>query len=302
MDWKGNAKELAKTSVALPKQAVVGYWRGLTFPFRGFAFVYFRHFSLARFWIWPILITLVLLGVGLWIGWALHEEAVLMVWDEPTAEGFWGSVARFFHGFVEILVLIVLWALAFLGVVLVTNIIAAPFNDLLSEEVEHIVKGTPGPPLSLKVILRDSVRAILLEIVKLVIYALVMGPTFIIAQFVPVVGQVVYTILGFLFTAIYFSIDYIDWPASRRNRGIRYRFGMMRDHFLPMIGFGSGVWIFLFIPLVNLLFMPACVAGGTLLYLELEGPSEKPAGDAGLEPGTPYVSPPLPNPDPPRAV
>ena len=38
-----------------------------------------------------------------------------------------------------------------------------------------------------------------------------------------------------------------------------------------MFGFGTGVWLFLFIPLVNLLFMPAAVAGGTLLFLDLEG-------------------------------
>jgi uncharacterized protein involved in cysteine biosynthesis len=30
------------------------------------------------------------------------------------------------------------------------------------------------------------------------------------------------------------------------------------------------VWLFLFIPLVNLLFMPAAVAGGTLLFLDVE--------------------------------
>jgi len=35
-------------------------------------------------------------------------------------------------------------------------------------------------------------------------------------------------------------------------------------------GFGTGVWILLFVPLVNLFFMPAAVAGGTMLFLGLE--------------------------------
>jgi len=43
---------------------------------------------------------------------------------------------------------------------------------------------------------------------------------------------------------------------------------------VPMFGFGTGVWLFLFIPFLNLFFMPAAVAGGTLLYLDLEGPGE----------------------------
>jgi uncharacterized protein involved in cysteine biosynthesis len=51
---------------------------------------------------------------------------------------------------------------------------------------------------------------------------------------------------------------------------VSYRFGLARSRFSTMFGFGTGVWAFLFIPLVNLLFMPAAVAGGTLLFLDLE--------------------------------
>jgi CysZ protein len=125
----------------------------------------------------------------------------------------------------------------------------------------------------LKVILRDTVRTVGLEIVKLGVYLLIMIPLFLLSTFLPVVGQVIYSIFGFVFTAIYFSIDYIDWPASRRNRSMSYRFSLVTDHFMPMFGFGTGVWVFLFIPLVNLLFMPAAVAGGTMLFLDLEGSS-----------------------------
>jgi len=99
----------------------------------------------------------------------------------------------------------------------------------------------------------------------------VMVPMWIFSLALPVVGQILYTIFGFVFTAMYWSIDYVDWPASRQNKGVGYRFGMATKHFLPMFGYGTGVWLFLFVPFVNLLFMPAAVAGGTLLYLDLEG-------------------------------
>ena len=46
--------------------------------------------------------------------------------------------------------------------------------------------------------------------------------------------------------------------------------------------FGTGVWLFLFVPLVNLLFMPAAVAGGTLLFLELERAAEPASEPAAL--------------------
>jgi uncharacterized protein involved in cysteine biosynthesis len=36
-----------------------------------------------------------------------------------------------------------------------------------------------------------------------------------------------------------------------------------------VLGFGASVWVLLLIPLVNLFFMPAAVAGGTMLFLDL---------------------------------
>ena len=125
-------------------------------------------------------------------------------------------------------------------------------------------------------ILRDSVRTVGLEVLKLSIYVVVMGPLFVISSLVPVVGPAIYSIFGFVFTAMYFAIDYIDWPASRQNRSVAYRFGLLTEHFMPMFGFGSGVWLFLFIPFVNLLFMPAAVAGGTLLFLDVERERSQP--------------------------
>lgn len=287
MGIKDGAKLAAKKAVELPKATVVGFWRGLSYPFKGLRFVFFQHPGLARFWIPPILITLVLLVVSLVVGWTLHDDAVNWMWSQPTGEGFWVGVLGVLHWLLRALVLVLMWAVGLLAVVFLTNIIAAPFNDLLSEAVEEIVTGTKGPPFSWKVIARDSLRTIFLELFKLLIYLVVMVPMFVIS-YVPVVGPILYAVVGFLFTALYFAVDYIDWPASRRNRNIHYRFGMLHEHFMPMFGFGTGVWLFLFIPLVNLLFMPAAVAGGTLMFLELEGEKAEPAPPPpALEPGTP---------------
>jgi CysZ protein len=257
--------------VAAPKAVAVGYFRGLTYPFRGAKLVYLSHPGLVRYWMFPILITLTVIA-GVFAGvWHYHDAAVELVWTEPTGESFWDSVLRFLHGFVELLVALLGFVLGLVLVSFLAPIFAAPFNDALSEEVELIAAGRKGPPFSLAAVARDSVRTIVLEIAKLGLWALVMIPLFVVSLVVPVVGQIIYAIFGFFFTAAYFSIDYVDWPACRRNRGIAYRFSMLKDHFLPMLGFGTGVWLFLFVPLVNLFFMPAAVAGGTLLFLDLEG-------------------------------
>lgn len=303
MGIKDGAKTVAKATAAGTRAVAVGYWRGLTFPFKGAKFVFLDHPKLVRFWIFPILITALLLAITAWVGWVSHEAVTNAIWTDPAAQvetlhkdpladddkpkperekhledeswGWLTATGHWVHSAFSILILLLIWSIGVLTAVLLTNVIAAPFNDLLSEEVEHLRTGRKGPPFTLQVLLRDSVRTIGLEALKMAIYFVIMAPLFIASNFVPF-GQVVYSIFGFFFTALYFALDYIDWPASRRNRSTTYRFGLLTEHFMPMFGFGSGVWLFLFIPLVNLLFIPAVVAGGTLLFLELEGEEATP--------------------------
>ena len=191
-----------------------------------------------------------------------------------TGAGFWGGLARVFHTLLSFLVALVVAVLGVVSLTFFTSLFTAPFNDLLSEEVEKLVTGKPGVPFSFKAMVKGTVRGLGIELAKMLVYVFVMGTLFVLSLFVPAVGQIVYTVVGFVLSAIFFSVDYIDWPASRRDKGLRYRVGMLRRHFWPMLGFGTGVWLFLFVPFVNLLFVPAAVAGGTLLFLDLEG--EKP--------------------------
>jgi CysZ protein len=86
-----------------------------------------------------------------------------------------------------------------------------------------------------------------------------------------VIGQLAYPAIGFLFTSLYLSMDYIDWPACRHQKSSGYRWAFLKSRFMAAFGFGTGVFILLMIPGINLLFMPAAVAGGTLLFLDVEG-------------------------------
>lgn len=260
----------------VPRATAVGYVRGIAFALRGFKFVYSQHLGLVRFWIFPLILTLGAIAVVTWLGIHYHDALVSSLWSEPTGDGFGASALRFLHGFVELLAAVVLVIAGTLAVLMLTNLIAAPFNDALSEEVERLATGREPAPFSLSRLLADMVRTIRVELTKLLVYLLVMVPLFVLSLAVPVVGQVVYTVFGFVFTAMYFAIDYVDWPASRRALGVRYRANMARRYFPAMFGFGSAVWLLLLVPILNLFLMPAAVAGGTLLYLELEGSDAAP--------------------------
>ncbi len=267
---------MSEGGAGLPLRRIAGwgFFRGLRYPLRGLRFVYVEHRGLARFWIWPILLTFLCMAGSVYGALGAHDAIMDAIWETPTGDG-WGDVAlRYLHDFVEFLLTIIVMAAGLLLSVVLSSILAAPFNDLLSEEVERIATGQGGVPFSIRVILRDLFRTIRLEIGKLALYLSVMIPLFVLQWAVPGVGAILYSAFAFGFSALFFAVDYVDWPATRRGWRVRDRIAFARGHKFTMLGFGTCVWAFLFVPVLNLFFMPAAVAGGTLLFLDRVGPRD----------------------------
>ena len=239
------------------------------YVFRGMRFVYLQHPGLVRIWIFPILIPEGSLVVGLG---ELSELATLLLdrfWDAPVGEGGWVAAEGVLRGVLLFVLRAVLWVVGIFVLFALSAVIASPFNDALSEAVERLHAGVPAPPISVKALLRDLFRTLLVEAGKLALYLAVVGPLFLVGLFVPAVAAVVGP-LAIVLTALYLALHYEDWPLARRNQPAGARARLIRHHFAPLLGFGAGVWLCLYVPLVNLLFMPAAVAGGTLLFLDLE--------------------------------
>lgn len=262
--------------MASTPRANIGFFRALTFPFRGARFVYVDHRGLARYWLVPVVITTLLLSIAGYFAFDLRDELAGAMWRAPTDAGFVADALRFLHALFAWVLAGVAFALSVVAVALISNIIAAPFNDALSHEVERLVSGSVvGPPATFGSIISDLGRTVALELLKLALYAAVMLPMFVLSVLLPGVGQLLYTAFGFYFSASYFCLDYLDWPASRRQWTVGRRLAQLRRFPSTTLGFGLGVWAFLLVPLVNLLFMPAAVAGGTLLFLELHPESRE---------------------------
>ncbi len=251
----------------------VGFARGLSYALRGGRFVYFQHPMLVRYWITPILITGAALVLVFYGASALYDDLGGAVWSLfpeswSEATGFLGWLATALRWLIELVSGLLITLLGLVLVVVLSSVVAAPFNDALSEAVEHLLIGSSPPPFSLKRLFADIVRTIRLEIGKVLLYATIVGPMFLASFFIPGIGQVV-SLVGFALTAIYLGVDYVDWPAARRDWSVRDRVAFTKRELAAVAGFGTGVWVLLFIPLVNLFFMPAAVAGGTMLFVTL---------------------------------
>ena len=246
----------------------IGFLAGVGYALRGARFVYLQHPHLARLWLPPVLITALALVGMTWLAIDLRDDLVGMLWAPPAGEGVGASAARGLHALLEVLAALLLMVVGVVAVALTSSLIAAPFNDALSEAVECEYTGAPGAPLRLTVVLRDALRSIGLQLLKLGAYAVIMLPAFLVSLLVPGVGGVIYAVIGFVVTSLFLALDYVDFAAARRGLGARARFQDALGRWPAMLGLGAAIWVLLFVPLLNLLFMPAAVAGGTLLFVD----------------------------------
>jgi CysZ protein len=243
--------------------------RGLLYPLRGLVILR-RHPGMVRYWLPPIVLTTAALIASVMLASRYYDDVLALIWAAPSRDDWEHSLLFALYWVVRVLTFVLGIGLAMLVTVVLANLFAAPFNDALSEAVEELETGRKAPPFSLPKLLRDLGRSLGLELVKLCIYVAVMAPLSVASWLLPGIGQALYLVFASLFTWLYFAIDYVDWPASRRGLGWRARLGLLRTRPFLMLGFGFAVSVCLFVPLLNLCFMPFAVAGGTRLFLDLE--------------------------------
>lgn len=156
--------------------------------------------------------------------------------------------------------------LVFFTFTLVANFIAAPFNGLLAEAVERLLTGTAPPGGGLRQALREAPQTLADELRKMgyfLLWAIPLGLLFL----VPLLNLAA-PLLWALFSAWLLALQYLDYPLG--NHGLRFAAQRQRLRQQPLLGLGFGAAVLLatLIPLLNLLVMPAAVAGATRLWVE----------------------------------
>ena len=259
--------------VAPPRK--IGFAAGFRHLFTGLRFAYGQHRELAALYLPPMLLGVVLLVVG-WVVFAhVVDDIIVLLWDEPDG---W-----FLHALWSI-VSFLLWIICAAGTAVVAvvamMIAAAPLSDFISERVEGILGTWTPRPFSVRFLVRDLGSAVLLELRRALIKLAWLLPLFLASLIIPVVGQVVYIVLGGYLLAKFLGMDYVDWSLARRGYTWRERFAFAKAHRWALVGFGTAVIIALIVPFGFIAVWPGAVAGGTILCSRLE-PEDKrgPRGD-----------------------
>ena len=249
---------------------------GATYPFKALI-TFIKNPRLLKYIVIPILVNIVvaiaLYSGLLYFGWQIVDgvQADVTVWlnqiiaDLPQWLGFLTYIALGLIAIVRLILIVILliatgFVLTQFGVLL-----GAPWYGQLSEQLE---KHRTGRVEIIELnIVSDLGRAILYELKKLVLIALVGIPLLIINLF-PGVGTLVSSIGSFILTTTIVCLDFLDSCLERRRLSFRRKLGIVLKS-LPASGsFGLVCLGLISVPLLNLITIPLCVASGTLFICD----------------------------------
>ena len=254
-----------------PRGGVLDLARGLRLPLSAFGLILRS----------PRLLGLSLLSSVVTLFGLLGSVAVWWRFTSPLLERF---VQRPDSGLAEVgwglLWLVLFILLTVISVNTVPLLLLAPLQDPLSEATEALCGDHRPAPFSLPRLLVESSTAFGHTLARIAILFAGHAALFLL-HFVPVVGSVAWTVLGPAWTMAWLATEYLDTPMARHLYRFRQVRGVVLRRLPLCMGFGAAVSLLLWVPLLNLFFIPVAVVSGTLLFSALRKSGDLPAPPPG---------------------
>lgn len=239
--------------------------KGASYPLTGITWL--TRPRLRRYVIVPLLVNTVLFAGAVW--WSFTEFGELM-------DRLLDRLVGWFPDWLDWLATVLVWlswplfAVAILLVVfytftLLANLLASPFNGLLSERVEDLADPDRTRPQG-RPLWQEVAIAPASEIRKLV-YFLVRAVPLLLLFLIPVVN-VAAPVIWVVFGAWMLALQYADYPLGNHGIPFRQQRRILAERRMLALGFGAAVLVITLIPVLNFVAMPASVIGATLMWVE----------------------------------
>lgn len=235
-----------------------------TFPifyiFQAFG-ILFKNPKLLKLSILPIILTLIIL-LSLYVG-ALYIFFSNMNQYLPSIEfnGYLITAGKYLLGVFGTLLLTILTFFSFLPV---SSLVCIPFNDVISFETEKILLGESKNQEGENLLL--EVKSIVAEVIKLLLLKILAIVLLLPLILIPVIGQIAF-IFGLTLVT---SIDFLDIIMARKKYTFGEKLSFLKNNFGAYILFSIPFALMFWIPLVQILLIPAGAIAGTKLFLESE--------------------------------
>lgn len=236
--------------------------KGFFYPFKAFGFIN-RHKKLYLYILIPFCITVAILSLFLSLGFVFFQQTIIHY--IPQGEAWYWHILS---GILWLFAVLITAVLVFFGFTAIGNLIASPFNDLLSEKTEEMLTGkSDNRPFSFTAFWRDSKAILITELKKIALFLSGMLVLFLL-NVLPIIGSVLYGFLSIFWTILFLAVEYCGFLFFRRQLSYQEQRHIVYANFALLLGFGSGLFCILAIPFFQLLCIPLGVVGATCLLLD----------------------------------
>jgi len=192
----------------------------------------------------------------------------LISWLPDWADPFTGWIKGLLFGAVFTLMLpVIVFAFAILG-----NLLASPFNGLLSEEVLVLYQpGFSGPPLTVSHLSKMMVRTLLREFRKLTYY-LPRALVLVVLSLIPLIN-LISPFLWLVFGAWIAALQFLDYAADNQGYSFEETLASLQQQRVRTLGFGALILMVSLVPILNFLVIPVTVIAATRYWLDRYQPA-----------------------------
>jgi CysZ protein len=242
------------------------FFRGLALPFQAIGLV-MRSRRLLLLSAAASLVTFLALGVLVVLLGLYTDDLVRRFIGAP--DSWYGRI-----GF-AVLVALSFLLLLVVGANTVPLLLLAPLQDPISEATESECGEFRAPPFRVSALIRGTAVSLWHTLARV---AILLGghALLFLLSLLPAIGAVLWSVMAALWTMAWLSAEYLDAPMARHL----YRFRQVRQVVLSRLwlcmGFGAAVYVLLWLPVLNLFFIPLAVVAGTLLFRGLRASGSLP--------------------------
>ncbi len=206
----------------------------------------------------PLLINIVLFASLIWFGYEQFSPLVDYMMSGVPA------IFNFLRWIIWIIISTFTAIFVFFTFTPIANIVAAPFNALLSEKIE--IRLT-GKAISVNVSFMKMARDSFLSQIRKLVYIIFWSAVLLLISLIPLVNFAA-PFLWVIFGSWLLSLEYLDYPMGNHELIFTRQRQILAARKGLSLGFGTSVMVLTSIPLLNFIVMPVAVAGATVLWVE----------------------------------
>ena len=206
----------------------------------------------------PLVINSVLFAGLIWFGYDQFSPLVDKLMSNIP------SILGFLRGIIWLVISTFTAIFVFFTFTPIANIVAAPFNALLSEKIETRLS---GKEISSNTSFIKLVRTSVLSQLGKLVYILFWSAALLLISLIPLINFAA-PFLWVIFGSWMMSLEYLDYPMGNHELDFKQEKQILAARKGLALGYGSSVMVLTSIPLLNFIVMPVAVAGATLLWVE----------------------------------